>query len=255
MHLLSFALLAVAAASVATRADALRAAPADHSSSVCQATSCGGCVAISYGALGSNQLGCGWCKNVGQCVLGQASGPIDPLAGCVNASYAWGVCETPAPTPEPAATPSPTGVLTCDHFNANCHDCVKHKASRGGGCGWCQASNTCEFGTSQGPMQGSCGSGWDWTSSTCTGPAPTPLPPSTETPAPTNAFPPPAAVNASARTWSGYGGDNYNTFYVDEEAGPNVLMAQQWGLPANGRVSRIARWRGGAWLRLAQYRQ
>jgi hypothetical protein len=47
----------------------------------------------------------------------------------------------------------------------SCGDCTSS-----GGCGWCGGTNVCAPGTSSGPLDGNCGSGWAFSSVTCLNP-------------------------------------------------------------------------------------
>lgn len=61
--------------------------------------------------------------------------------------------------------PPPAVEDPCASGSDSCGDCTPVD-----GCGWCQASSTCVTGTSGGPSEGTCASGWTWLPRDCAAP-------------------------------------------------------------------------------------
>ena len=88
---------------------------------------------------------CGWCATTSTCMVGGSTGPT--TGTCADWRYVTSEC-----------MPVDCTVAT---------DCASCTAM--GPCGWCGAGGGCARGTTDGPMTGTCASGWAWLSSECPG--------------------------------------------------------------------------------------
>lgn len=137
-------------------------------------------------------VGCGWCGATGTCSAGDANGPSAgscsggwviagdffscPAADCF-ARTSCGECQdaftgcgwcASSGTCMPGAPDLPAAPATCDdqqwYFDICPEDCADEmtcvSCTGTVGCGWCAGGGGCTAGTSAGPLEGSCASGW-----------------------------------------------------------------------------------------------